>query len=507
MSLSQNGRAKPRVTSSTKPAKHAATDPPRSHTTTVVPMAGPRLPAGPIHQRHVHIGLDFGTSSTKVVVQLEDATSRDGTFHLLGHANPHPSYGALLYPSSVRCHQRQLYFGHDAEHHCGGDVVRSFKMHLPLQCGESLRRPPISTCSSPRPGYFLLGGCEIGAEDLSSLYMANVLRVAKEAVRQRYGPNVDFRVNSAAPLDQIASGGALKESFERVLFYANLLSNQAKNPWSLADALNALERVKEGARDEDLHRYTSVFPETHAAMAAFLLASQTRTGKYATVDIGAGSTDVAFFWFHRTAGLPEACFFSAQSEFVGMDQIDLAVANARTRDRNNAREDREAMPASQIAQHMGVIYPVVQDVYKHFGKVFREAFKMSPQDRFWLRDDPRRRANGRPRRHANYTVLLVGGGAQFPPLREEMSKPLPSCVQIDNVRVEVPELPAVLELLVGGKLDPVPTREKSRLPLMLLAFGLAHRAIDIPQWETNYGFTRPPPVRLPMFDCDDRYGK
>ena len=128
--------------------------------------------------------------------------------------------------------------------------------------------------------------------------MAYVLGLAKQAapflLRGRHD-NLKLFVNSSAPLDQMEAFGSVGEYFERVMYYGWRLAGR------VADGItpNSAKELLGEARLEPVlgrsHSPTRVYAETHAAMTAYLLLPQSESGLYGLVDVGAGTTDVAFF--------------------------------------------------------------------------------------------------------------------------------------------------------------------------------------------------------------------
>jgi hypothetical protein len=200
------------------------------------------------------------------------------------------------------------------------------------------------------------------------------------------------------------------------------------------------------------------------------------------VDVGAGTTDVAFFWFHATDGLPEACYFGANSGFVGMDDIDKLIARTRALDLSDVRKlhaQRHWRDSNASLEHG--IRARMDSIYDEYRFAFNRAYDRCRGEYEWV---------DRDRRRARYVLCLIGGGAAFAPLERVLQQPLPY-LMMQSVEIDFPTVPSTLHVLsAGGKIRPLIESEAREGFLFLLAYGLAHRAIDIPNYDENHRFTR-----------------
>lgn len=439
---------------------------------------GGRL-AAPAEQRRTHrvyVGLDFGTCSSKAVVQIDPEDARHRRFFAVAHrtADAGASNGSsrLLCPSTVDVRDDKFFFGYQAEAAATGEVVRSFKMCLPCLWQDARTRGPCPRCRAYKPGHFLLDGRSWSAENLAILFLAHVIRGIKDSVlKQLNGDPAQFFINSAAPLDQLAHDSELGRSFQRVLYYAYRLSERVSNPWPLADAASALREIGQQQMPDLSDIPTTVFPETHAAMTS-VLAPLPVNQNYATVDIGAGTTDVAVFYFHRTDGEPEACYYTAKSEFVGIDQIDELLRDLVPIGAT-VRAWRQALSANELDRASQRFAAPIDAMWKHFRQRLGESYARNPGPRYW----------------SDLIVYLVGGGAQFPPVVHRFEQRFPWIVGDRTVVIEVPTIPSsVLVLDSDGQV----TRQSGHdsASLLLLAYGLSHGAATIAKWVRDYSFYR-----------------
>jgi len=453
-----------------------AVDPtPSNKLTPVIPVhrsvTSPPVAPDTSREQKVYIGLDFGTSTTKVVAQVWRDTARQQSFLILP---PVDASESCLFPSTIALDYDALVFGYEAESSNSQAKARSFKMNLPAECGiAGMHLQPA----------FVLGDSGLSAEDASTLFLAWVLHEAIDRLRTVcQGATLRVTINAAAPLDQLQADPQLKNLFHRIMFRALALCREAMNPWPLAIAREKLIQVRSLRVPGEDESPVMIFPETHAAMTAYILQPGRRPGLYATVDIGAGTTDVAFFWFHASDGLPEACYYGANSGFVGMDDVDHLIAQESKLDLSGVRQ----LHAQRHWQEINVnvqpdVEAVLDRIYAEYRRAFNRAYGRCPGEYDWVNVNDRR---------AKYTLCLIGGGASFGPLKHALVKALPYMLMRAG-EIELPTVPSSLRVVTdGNNLRPISDFGAHERSLFLLAYGLAHRAIDIPLYDENHRFTR-----------------
>ena len=421
--------------------------------------------AGHEQIRNVNLGLDFGTSTTKVIARIDGAGIAQGVFAILP---PLSGGNTVLFPSTVAIEDDTIAFGQAAEDSRSPIKARSFKMNLPLEAGID---------HATWRHRFALGSSGLSAEDVSSLYLGWVLSEAKQRLYQHLG-KCDLRllVNCAAPLDQMQADQGLVTLFHRIVFHAMQLADHALPRWPLDDARSHLATVRRTPVPVATESPVTVLPETHAAMTAHMLRPGARNGLFASVDVGAGTTDVAFFWFHNTGDEPEACYYGARSDYVGLDDVDHACAQKHGISTSEARDERQGgrmdLEAVPLEGELSKIYGV-------YRQAFGRAFDHCRGDRQWV--DQRTKS-------AKYTLCVVGGGACEAKVRDRISRALP-LLGMQFVDVAKPAIPEDVPVVVGpGQKMQLIQIAPQEAPLLVLAYGLAHRAVDIPLHNPNDTF-------------------
>lgn len=431
-----------------------------------------------VRVRRVTLGLDFGTAFTKCCFH-EQADEKP--FYIVGHEPLISQVSRVLLPSVVNFRDGKLSFGYRAEETDTRGCIRSFKMCLLCQAraesnsatnAQSTDRCP--NCLAERPGFFRIGDYPLSAEDLASLYLAVVLKEAKQRIEEVLGDDTHelrVSVNSAAPLDQMSEFGEVGEHFERMLYYAWKLAGCAQNPWQLEDALVDLKRVRKEPKPAPEMSPTRVFPETHAAMTAYLLLPQTEKGLYGSVDIGAGTTDVAFFWLQKDEQETKAWYYAAGSKRIGMDDVDQALEPILQVQHGNLRAAREALSWEDLLAYRSHVEPIARKIYRHQASVLKDA--MTVDQRAWFRGGV-----------AHYRLFLVGGGSTCDLVTERLRKaPFQpgSTWQDPPYQLRIPTTTKVA--FFGGNVVPLQMlNEPIAERLCLLAYGLSHPRPDIPEY-------------------------
>jgi hypothetical protein len=424
-------------------------------------------------RRRVTVGLDFGTSSSKCCFLEEGPGKRFTALAFQGNAGTRLLYNTILVHT-----EDTLEFGPDLTPTREQICVRSFKMCLLCQArneggGGSLSCP---RCSRQRPGHFLLGQRWLSAEDISTLYLSVVLGEALLAIQNGLGvgaSSLRVNVNAAAPLDQLQEFGSVGEYFDRCFFYALRLaeSGSPRRRWQVDEALRRLAEVRREALPDTSLSPTRVFPETHAAITAYTLLPQSEKGLYAIVDIGAGTTDVSFFWLQKDEAKTAAWYYAAGTESVGMDDVDRALAPVFD-DVADVRAAREAMSRDALARQAKRIAPIEKRAYLHYARIYGVATNVDQRDWAWC-----------DRGVCQFRLFLVGGGSLCGPMVSKLRRVPPKGTTwvAKPERLTVPTKMAV-QLPAGDKTTIKELKLSSDGALMLLALGLSHRRPDIPEY-------------------------
>lgn len=481
---------------------------------TVRPGA-PRQGAGTPQAKHVNIGIDFGTSSTKVVFR----EVLEGRSHVCGFHEGLLGYPSFALPSTIRVKDGHLSFGAEAERLAGGVAFRSVKICLGCCAGiVPCRGCDAGQLSEGRRGWFSLdaGGVRdtMDAHELVTLFLAYVIGRAQQAVSARVGRvrTLKLTYNMCLPVDQFESGTG-RDAFLRALFLAEKLAGRVTDGLSLAEARLAY-RGALAAHPEvpsEGERVTYLQPESVAALMPFVLSRTAQEGLYGIVDVGAGTTDTAFF---RLSRLPEPTMsvYHARTEVVGGDDMDRALFEAAAGCRFGAdgAASADVLQAIRLLKHelrrgTGLLVGlgerqvelgpdeiwngtagVVDRIFTAYQAAWRGAYRVEPIQSRWM----------------DLRLFPIGGGARVFLIHDRFLReppfahvPIPELIDLPR-----PEDLSWAELAAGEREEP---------EMIAVAYGLSYHPAQFPTtWlPSEMGPPRVPRPPRDLPDLDEWYPK
>jgi hypothetical protein len=450
----------------------------------------------------VTIGLDFGTAATKCVINLEGTDSGKDRFLAISFPDGSTAEGSVCVPTSIGVQDDVLSFGCTAEEAGEENIIRSVKMAIPCMDAQWGRyRSPFML--HDKPGHFQLLDHTFSALDLSTLYLAVMIKQIKSQLSAYLKGKAEIEevyLNIAAPLDHLVAyyenvEFATKKDRSEVLLgnidrdtrvsaiYMKLsqwslrLANKSQNPWDIASAVESLNSIKqEGVRPLEKSP-AHVIPEAHAAISSYINRPRTREGRFISFDVGAGTTDISVFWLRKKYGLPKPLYYASGSLHSGMDDIDKCLSELIAPGPGaSIRQSREAVEkdGQVLRVHHTHCEGIIKEIACHKSKVFGLAY-----------DKERKLANWGDKNQANVTLLMLGGGSQ-----SEFLKRVFQSVLWENVlgaprreRLSLGHTDSII-LPNGGELRLSETHSLSdHARLLVIAEGLAQKIIDIPDYD------------------------
>jgi len=438
-------------------------------------------------KRLINVGLDFGTSSSKVI--WRDVTGDRLT--LLGFDNGASGYPPICMPSSVKIAGDSIFFGSDAEQNRElGWLVRSLKVCVACGAKAVSCRDCQPAGPQKRPGEFVVtpnGSQPLNADELAALLVGYTMGIAKQRIEAsfRQARGADLTWNMSAPLDQYEFG-KLRMSFERLAYQGSLVAGDVRSGMHLTDAV---ELVRDNARRlmpsrEDLP--VSIVPEAIAAVHAYCQSPAAAHGLYALIDVGAGTTTVSFFRYHDASSKTITCYSSC-TDAVGADDVDRAIFTALTRNhhelavmkvsdqatvlhelraaKENLSSDLRLTAGYRLSRSevLEAIHPLASRIFDVYVQAFGKAYAKDMRSSQW----------------ESLTCMLVGGGVLVPGITDALRRAPHSMVTDRKVQA--------LGITEGIRIDGGPSRLSQRdSSLLTVAFGLSHPRVDIPEyWETK----------------------
>ena len=307
-------------------------------------------------ERTLVVGVDFGTSTTKVVWQ----DLSDHHFEAFRWNPALQGISGLLLPSTVVIRGDEVLLA-PPEHDTRAGDVRLSSIKLCVLCRHN---PAICRCGSQgaRNGFISLSGGDAGypASAFACLLLAYIFREVETRLTARF-PDDDlvFIWNIGCPMDYLDQAGR-KAEWETMAGVALALHGEVSNPVVVSVVAEVERLVSNFSVPPEGDRNYFVRPEGLAAVNAFLQSPHAHWKTYAIVDVGAGTTEISFFFNGRAMaeqGQPHRPSYLADSTRpVGGGKIDLELAHEWKCPLDEARRRKEAR--SQTAP----IVPAIREI-------------------------------------------------------------------------------------------------------------------------------------------------
>ncbi len=349
-------------------------------------------------ERTIVVGVDFGTSTTKVIWQ----DLSDNQFEVIRWQSSNEGLSSFLLPSTVLLRDGSLRFGISGTEAREGDVwLHSIKL-----CVLCRRRPAICRCGNQaaRDGMVRVPGfAEImPTSALACLFLAYVFREVESELSARFpDENLILIWNVGCPMDHLDIGD-LRSEWERMTGAALELRSQVSSSSDMSLLDKATQLVETLTIAPASERSYFVQPEGLAAVKAFLESPHAESKTYAIVDVGAGTTEVSFFFNGRAMmehGRPfRPSYLADSTEAVGGVKIDLELAQAWgcCVDEARRRKERgESLPMAESIEEIRVQYQ------RTCGEIVRQKKLIAPDDK-------------------RFDLFVIGGGGRLRPLQRTL---------------------------------------------------------------------------------------
>lgn len=431
------------------------------------------------------IGLDFGTSSSKVVVQAPDLPGCPSYAVDFGRY----SNGAIPYllPTRLWVAVSGLCTLDECD---GARMVNNIKVAL-FSKDESFN----SSFSPSRQ--------QLSPEETAVCYLALLLRFSrrwflntKRDLVGHYG-RISWSVNMGVP------SPCIEDNVENIVFRrvgkaAWMLSTLPENQITLQKAQDELRRVSDPdywGTDEEFACDFEIIPEIAAGAVGYALSTLRREGLHVMVDIGACTVDVCSFLLHETEG--SDCYSLLMSDVKQLGAFRLHA------DRIVAFKRVYEMHTGFLLNRLDPMAPVNDDIEpylisdEHFTAAFREAkAQLRKQFLYTVRKLIRltkthRYPNAPVWGKGRLPILLIGGGSKqvfFRSAVDELSGWLKDYIGNDGTMVLNVPIP---DALTGS------VKHAEEYPFFAVTWGLSHRALDIGKIipaDSIPDFEPPPPV-------------
>jgi hypothetical protein len=288
------------------------------------------------------LGIDFGTSSTKVVWREAESDRA----HLICFGNRPEMLEDYLLPSIVAFDSDNFAAGTETqsflEKHAQANSFSNFKMCLACVSSEksdcNLERCSLSHW---RPLLARMANDSFGnretIETISALHIGKVISLSRQRIIEKLRtrgiePQIRWLVNMAAPVEHIDEKSVL-DAFERVLKTGWLMAeifDEESGPRQLGDLLDQFSGARDLAAKRPMNCF--IYPEVAAQVACMYLSRSARDGIYAFVDVGAGTVDASIFRLASTGREPQLNFYGTAVIKCGAAHLE-AIASRQLAER------------------------------------------------------------------------------------------------------------------------------------------------------------------------------
>lgn len=359
----------------------------------------------------INLGIDFGTSFTKVCFRNVGA-ERSGIvdFSVGAHSQLEETFIpsiASIGPSG------ELVVGraHDTWKSLTGDgftEVRHLKIRLAeLDLSDQMSQFRLTSLPNELD--------PLGVENLATIFLANVILESKAWLSTHRpdlfeGVEVKWTANVGVPV-KIYDSPAI-ERFRRVLAQAWMMAGSRHSPIeTVEDAVDALNSTDPIAEDDlvDFHAY----PEIIAAVQSLVLSPSAREAIYIYFDVGGGTLDGISFRFRRTDEGPRVSVYWGEIEPLGVEAIIGRHPNFSPEVilQNLQSEDLNPDLSAELDGEVGAIQSLVAPVVVQAKKKDPLEWKINAQLGNWY---DRYKAKVKNVEKIKLGVFLGGGGGNSP---------------------------------------------------------------------------------------------
>lgn len=366
---------------------------------------------------HFQIGLDFGTSSTKIAYSQLGGKGRRVRPVLFNHSLPHyPSY--CLPSVGAFDNSGKLLFGAEAAHYLADkqwDIgLRRFKVVVAGKYDKSFYDEATARAFEDYTKRGMVSQAECEPEYLTSAYLAFAMRQARLTIQREFPDyEVDLAFNICMPIDHIQNNN-VRYVFEAILATAENVEAE----WNDNNLNNLLELSREKYRlskydPSDANTRVFAVPEAVAEIVSYLVSLQARNGLHAVIDFGAGTTDFSIFNLHNVRE-PDSIkyFYAARNIPRGTQRVERIIADYLLRQGEIFSELQVARAIENINKMPLALQQSIKQELKFLWeashRVWGEAYSHRRRQSEWERD--------------RVQIFVCGGGSKLPFIRDIFKK-------------------------------------------------------------------------------------
>lgn len=453
-------------------------------------------------KRYIQVGLDFGTSSTKVMYKEH----KQKKFNVINFDHKLKNYPDYCLPSICAIDPNgELVFGVSAAR-CLEDKAwnTGFQRLKVLVAGEADKSFHDSYTVETYEKYHKdIGISErISPKLLTTLYIAHAMRITRQKIMEQpeyQNTLLDIAFNICVPIDHIQQNN-VKKLFEEIFIHAQCVESAWDSQKSF-ELLSLAEKIDPVITNDDQRVFP--IPESVASTASYVISLRSKSGLHGFIDFGAGTTDISICnLVTGTINGAQNYWFAARNIPRGMNEIEKRIVKCISESEKSTN-----CTYGKIVQYIGT------DMSKHNNNPLDEQIRQCIEEE--LRNlkeskDYKETWGKAYRNHLRGTdnwchvnIYVSGGGANIPSIYNIFRDPwIPLQDESDrNVNVVYP----VKKLPQPEEYDPGDCR--APFERMAVAYGLT---IPKPQLEgyklpSECPDHTPPSLKVYDFDPDEHY--
>jgi hypothetical protein len=353
----------------------------------------------------IHVGIDFGTSSTKIAYFQHGSIGNKIQPVLFNHGLE--SYPEYCLPSlAVFDDGNDFLLGKEAAKFLStkpwDQGLRYFKMIVAGKYNDSFYDK-----TSTQNFNQSLRNNKYDVEHVTAAFLAYTIRNSKKLIEKLCsGYPLSFAFNVCIPIDQVEDS-KVKPIFDKILACSQEIEIKWADETNHKDLLDLAKTNLENAEYDEKNPKTRVFsvPEAVAEVASYFKSLKSQDGLHAVIDIGAGSTDVSIFYLHNIRQTGERSFwYAARNLPRGGQRVEKIIFDCIT---EIGREPSDILVLDQLNNFRQAPQDLQNKVKKELMELREESVPV------WQLAYGKE-ANELSWRQEKVKVFLCGGGSNFP---------------------------------------------------------------------------------------------
>lgn len=373
----------------------------------------------------VQVGLDFGTSNTKIAYSLLGIRRPQKNPILFN--NKLDVYPDFCLPSVAAVNdQNKLIFGIEAAQFLSNkswdEGLRRLKVVVAGRHNNNFR----DELTENQFHEYLekhLNTNSISPEQITSMYLAYAIYIARKEITNSLKSNdLDLMFNICIPIDHVQNN-KVRFVFEKILAWAEIIEKE----WTIqGESFDPLEfstkvesKAKYGAKTnsfarEDQDARVFAVPESVAEIASYLYSSNRQSGMHALIDLGAGTTDISIFNLNRETN--NTFWYSAGNIPDGTNRIEKKIIDyINERENNNMCRLIDVLKIlRKLSSNNNINFEIERNIRAILNEIYQKT------TRIWGKAYEKY-----PREHAfhNVNIFISGGGSYIPYVKDIFSVP------------------------------------------------------------------------------------